>query len=398
MQQLERESAVEWDKDAQMRHAAICIWPSLSDGRADETLRVSERLHLLGYNGCIGSLSADSILQGWRKAGWIVVSPNQSEMRLTKQGTEQLTHWQEQDRLWRSGESRLARQPDAGQVTTNLSEAYQKTGNSTANRNEVQMKNGKDPVSLIHSLLDDLSKLPHRDSNKVDALQKRAKLVITKLFDSSSPYLKDLDSVHFYPAVYWESMGEEPYEQSWATGKAQFTNLCNTMLEDLELSGPAASLQTVNTISTKVFVVHGHDNEMKEAVARTLEHFGLEPIILHEQPDGGRTIIEKFVSYSDVGFAVILLSPDDMGYPKTAGPKSARPRARQNVVLELGFFLGKLGRERVLALHKNIPNFEMPSDYAGVLYKKFDDSGSWRLELARELKALKYEIQASDLL
>jgi predicted nucleotide-binding protein len=82
-----------------------------------------------------------------------------------------------------------------------------------------------------------------------------------------------------------------------------------------------------------------------------------------------------------------LFSPDDLAYQKDSKPDSAHPRARQNVVLELGFFLGKLGRERVVVLHRQVPNFDMPSDYAGVLFKPFDDSGAWRFELAKELNA-----------
>src|SRR5262249_31056015 len=145
------------------------------------------------------------------------------------------------------------------------------------------------------------------------------------------------------------NMGNEPYEKSWENGRNLFRNLCSTMLEDIELSGTPA-VPNSKTKSNRIFIVHGHDNEMKVSVARTIEQLGLKPIILHEQPDKGLTIIEKFVNYSDVGFAVVLLSPDDMGYPKISTPDKARPRARQNVVLELGFFLGKLGRSHVLAL------------------------------------------------
>ena len=82
-----------------------------------------------------------------------------------------------------------------------------------------------------------------------------------------------------------------------------------------------------------------------------------------------------------VPFAVVLFSPDDMAYQVQNKPDTARPRARQNVVLELGFFLGKLGRENVLVLHRQVPDFELPSDYAGVLFKPFDDAGAWRYEV-----------------
>ncbi len=136
----------------------------------------------------------------------------------------------------------------------------------------------------------------------------------------------------------------------------------------------------------RVFIVHGHDDALKNAVARVVDRLGLEPIILHEQPNKGRTIIEKFLAYSDVGFAIVLLTPDDTGGKTGIPPDTLRPRARQNVILELGFFLGRLGRDRVAALYD--PSVEMPSDYSGVLFFPYDDQGVWALHLAKEMKAV----------
>src|SRR5690606_12147790 len=90
------------------------------------------------------------------------------------------------------------------------------------------------------------------------------------------------------------------------------------------------------SFSRKIFIVHGHDDGAREAVARFLERIGLEAVILHEQANQGRTIIEKVVAHSDVGFAVVLLTPDDEGCAKGGKPE---PRARQNVLLELGYFI-----------------------------------------------------------
>jgi predicted nucleotide-binding protein len=145
---------------------------------------------------------------------------------------------------------------------------------------------------------------------------------------------------------------------------------------------PNSSAET-EQLSRKVFVVHGHDEAAREKIARFLEHLDFEPIILHEQASRGRTVIEKVEAHSDVGFAVVLLTPDDEGCEKGGAP---RPRARQNVVLELGYFLGRLGRTHVCALKRG--DIEIPSDFQGVVYVDFDDSDGWRQALGRELKAV----------
>lgn len=131
----------------------------------------------------------------------------------------------------------------------------------------------------------------------------------------------------------------------------------------------------------KVFVVHGRDDAVKHEVARFLERIGLEATILHEQPNGGRTLITKFQEVAkDVTFAVVLMTPDDVG--ALAG-EAQRPRARQNVVLELGFFLGKMPAGRVCALVKG--DLDRPSDYDGVAYISLDANGGWKTQLMREL-------------
>ena len=152
----------------------------------------------------------------------------------------------------------------------------------------------------------------------------------------------------------------------------------------------------VSANTRRVFVVHGHDGEAKETLARFLEKLGLAPVILHEQPSQGRTIIEKFeVSSSDVAFAVVLLTPDDLGCANSKGTE-LRPRARQNVILELGYFMGRLGRTRVCALHKG--GIELPSDYQGVIYIELDSAGAWRAKLAQEFVGAKLPIDLQGLL
>ena len=143
-----------------------------------------------------------------------------------------------------------------------------------------------------------------------------------------------------------------------------------------------------------MFVVHGHDEETKQSVARCIERLGLRAIILHEEPNKGRTIIEKFEDSADVGFAVVLLTPDDVGAKKTE-KENLKPRARQNVILELGFFIGRLGRERVCALYKGV---EIPSDLRGILWVPVDSERAWCWALAREMKAAGLPVDANRLL
>jgi hypothetical protein len=150
----------------------------------------------------------------------------------------------------------------------------------------------------------------------------------------------------------------------------------------------------IDSDSNKVFLVHGHAEGPKQAVAAFLRSGGLEAIILHEQPNEGKTIIEKFEKHSDVGFAVVLLTPDDFGGPAGHHEK-ARPRARQNVVLELGYFMGKLRRNKVCCLY--VEGVELPSDYQGVLWLPYDESGAWRNQLAKELSAAGIEFDSKAL-
>jgi predicted nucleotide-binding protein len=148
-----------------------------------------------------------------------------------------------------------------------------------------------------------------------------------------------------------------------------------------------------------VFIVHGHEERTKQEVARFLEKLTpLDVNILHERPNQGRTVIEKFEDHAaDAVFAVILLTADDIGTTKTADDhQPLNMRARQNVVFELGFFIGALGRDKVAALYQE--GVELPSDIAGVLFTALDPRGAWKSELARELKAAGIEVDTQALL
>jgi len=149
----------------------------------------------------------------------------------------------------------------------------------------------------------------------------------------------------------------------------------------------------VDSQSRKIFLVHGHAEEPKHTVATFLRSLGLEVVILHEQANQGQTIIEKFEKHSDVRYAVVLLTPDDAG-ASVQHPEKTRRRARQNVILELGYFLAKLGRKNVCCLY--VEGVESPSDYDGVLYVSYDQGGAWRSKLTKELSAAGIELDQSS--
>jgi predicted nucleotide-binding protein len=148
---------------------------------------------------------------------------------------------------------------------------------------------------------------------------------------------------------------------------------------------PKSNHVPVIASSRKVFVVHGHETTMKESVARFLTKLELEPIILHEQSNEGKTILEKFEINADVAYAIVLLTDDDRGRSAAAPPDTESKRARQNVIFELGYFFGRLGRKKVCALYSE--GVEIPSDLFGLVYTPIDKERAWQFELAKEIKS-----------
>lgn len=229
-------------------------------------------------------------------------------------------------------------------------------------------------------------------SNAFDKAYQKLEMLVRKFWGEQSHYLKKLQSILFHCPVYFDGMSED---NSWfLSGKESLITLIDTMIEDLQLDVPKPLVQTINqNKNTKVFVVHGRDDLAKIEVARFLEKLGIEAIILHEQANGGATIIEKFEQYSDVGFAIILYTPCDVG--KYKNDKRTTARARQNVVFEHGYFIGKIGRKNVLALVKD--NIEKPSDIAGVVYETMDEKGAWKIRLVKELQNCNFDIDMNKI-
>jgi predicted nucleotide-binding protein len=209
--------------------------------------------------------------------------------------------------------------------------------------------------------------------------------LLRRSFDASEPADK-------YRGIYVGSVGgRRSLHEEWE----RFREDVSTKLRRLESLREQLSLFDMPPTAAKhgaegaragtdVFVVHGHDTAVKASVARFLSQLlGCEPIILHEQANRGRTIIEKFEAHAaSAALAVVLLTGDDEG--GVVGGSTQR-RARQNVILELGYFVGKLGRERVVILHETA--VETPGDLVGMVYVPLDSAGAWKNVVAREVKA-----------
>jgi predicted nucleotide-binding protein len=191
---------------------------------------------------------------------------------------------------------------------------------------------------------------------------------------------------------YWENHRV----QSLTSQLKSMEGLVELLTTESEISGEQSCTTKSKSFGNRVFLVHGRNEAVLHETARFLERLDQEVIILREQPNKGRTIIEKFEEYSDAGFAIILLTPDDKGCLFEEDYTMVKPRARQNVIFELGYFIGKLGRNRVCALyHKDV---EIPSDYSGVLFILLDEQGAWRLSLAKEMKAANLSIDMNKAL
>jgi len=148
--------------------------------------------------------------------------------------------------------------------------------------------------------------------------------------------------------------------------------------------------------NNSVFLVHGHDEGTKHSIARFLEKLGVKPVILQEQLNKGMTIIEKFQDFAKrAGFAVILMTPDDYGYPK-GQEENKKLRARQNVILELGYFTALLGRDKTMVLLKG--DIEVPSDALGIAYERIDENSGWQISLAKELKEAGFDIDMNNII
>ena len=255
----------------------------------------------------------------------------------------------------------------------------------------------KKQLEKLENLLANCSDLDQAKT-KLDQLAKYNKELLGRILDNdviANEYDEHIRFEEFridsFGSSYFNYNPGEPLEEKFRQKVQVHIAELKSIVERLELIPELPRVPAVEESNKRkrasgsdIFIVHGHDEAAKEKVAGFIRALGLNPVILHEKPNKGRTVIEKFEDYANVGFAVVLLTPDDVGAAFSDKDNLCK-RARQNVVFELGFFLGKLGRERVCALHKR--DVEIFSDYSGVLFVPMDENDGWKLKLAKEIKA-----------
>lgn len=183
--------------------------------------------------------------------------------------------------------------------------------------------------------------------------------------------------------------GEISHEEFMRNIHEALLNLLDEAIDFLDMSADAEEHTGEDVVKNKIFIVHGHDEALKYQLSNWLREIELEPIILHEQANGGVTsILGKLERYSDVDCAIVLFTADDEGYEK-GKPKERKLRARQNVVFEAGLFVGRLGAKRVIMLYDN--GVEMPGDLGGCIYTEADKYGGWKEQLRKEFNAMGIE-------
>lgn len=225
------------------------------------------------------------------------------------------------------------------------------------------------------------------------AWKSKTERFLINYFGKESYEVSHFNAVEFKFSMYAPGRTAADYFQKCQNGLEECKGVFETYLHEMENEeqSPEKLLISKNVRSfQKVFIIHGHDHALKQEVARIIEKQGIEAVILSEQANGGKTIIEKIEENSDVGAAICLFTGDDYGRAKDA--TSENLRARQNVVFEAGYFMGKLGRGNVILIAS--PDIEIPSDLQGVVYTNKD---MWQTDVLRELKAIGYNVDFNKL-
>lgn len=221
----------------------------------------------------------------------------------------------------------------------------------------------------------------------------RCRGIIEQLFGQGSAQYNAMQTAMRTEVIGWDGDRFE-LKRNYITGTLQ--SAIDILDDDIFNELSYAEAAAPGKLSNKVFVVHGHDEIAKTSLEIFLKEIGLEPVVLHRLADEGQTIIEKFEKHSDVGYAFILLGPDERAYLSLESnlpdlDRKTEYRARPNVIFEFGYFVGKLGRKKVCCLHTG--SVSLPSDVSGMIYKGYKSSiDEVAYSIIRDLKAAGYKL------
>lgn len=256
----------------------------------------------------------------------------------------------------------------------------------------------------FENLLQEIESIKLRDYTHVTKCISKAKSLVRRLLPSSShnDFKSEIDNITFSPRIAFAGQSESVGDNVFQDGIAEFKGIVENIRDEYvmlqKIKNPTSEKKRTNQNLKDIFIVHGHNKEMIASTARLIEKIGLNPIILKETADKGRTLIEKFEEESKVDYAIVLFSGDDKFYKmndKGELEETVYSRTRQNVILEFGYFIGKLGRKHVLVLYKPDDTFEFPSDIDGVIYKEYKNG--WVFEIAKELRTFGFDIDMNNL-
>ncbi|MEB6276520.1 nucleotide-binding protein [Staphylococcus xylosus] len=255
--------------------------------------------------------------------------------------------------------------------------------------------NNQEKLQKLNSIKETIKSISYSNKEKLNVEQTKLTRFVEKRIDSPNFFLNQIKNIRYTPAILNSSSTN--YIESWESGKHQLISILDSVIDDLEddleddlnsNTNYHSGNHTITNSKSSIFIIHGHDNEMKSEVARYIEKLKLTPIILQEHINNGDTIIEKFERLSNqASFAIALFSDDD--------DINGKKRARQNVVLEYGYFIAKLGRKNTMLLKKG--EIEIPSDISGVLYEDYT-TNSWKTPLAQALKESGFNIDMNNVL
>lgn len=219
------------------------------------------------------------------------------------------------------------------------------------------------------------------------------RVLIMKSDISYKEYERQKKQRSSFPAMKRDILADNGYFED-ITGEV--LKECKSQLQEITPKSNALTPDKPSKImdTSQVFIVHGHDNLARLEVANFIKSLGLKDIVLNEQASSGKTIIEKIEEYSDVGFAIVLYTPCDVGASQRQKDQ-LRSRARQNVVFEHGYLMAKIGRANVCPLVKG--DLETPTDISGIVYTPMDEGGAWKSKVAREMRACGYKVDLNEI-